>query len=194
MPIVSPGGEQAELFRNRKGYFSINVQAVCDADGKFIDFICRWHGSAHDQTILNHSVIKTRFEQGEFGNGLLLGDSGYAVKNYLLTPLRNPLTIQERKYNKNHIKLRHYIESNFGIWKRRFPILYTRMRNKLLNNIRTILATAILHNIAIILNEPEPPPEEIDIDLIYLQPVPIEILHNHNRSDTRIRNEIIQNM
>ena len=27
--IPCPGGENAELFRNRKGYFSINVQAVC---------------------------------------------------------------------------------------------------------------------------------------------------------------------
>ena len=28
IPIISPGGEDAELYRNRKGYFSLNVQAV----------------------------------------------------------------------------------------------------------------------------------------------------------------------
>ncbi|VEN64548.1 unnamed protein product [Callosobruchus maculatus] len=27
--IQSPGGARAEMFRNRKGYFSINVQTVC---------------------------------------------------------------------------------------------------------------------------------------------------------------------
>nr|XP_026488745.1 putative nuclease HARBI1 [Vanessa tameamea] len=29
--INSPGGYQAETFRNRKGFFSLNVQIVCDA-------------------------------------------------------------------------------------------------------------------------------------------------------------------
>ncbi|CAH0730588.1 unnamed protein product, partial [Brenthis ino] len=29
--IISPGGSHAETFRNRKGYMSINVQAICNA-------------------------------------------------------------------------------------------------------------------------------------------------------------------
>lgn len=28
-PIPAPRGDQAELFRNRKEYFSLNVQVVC---------------------------------------------------------------------------------------------------------------------------------------------------------------------
>lgn len=42
IPIRSPGGDQAELFRNRKGYFSINTQAICDADCKFIEITARY--------------------------------------------------------------------------------------------------------------------------------------------------------
>jgi len=30
VPIQSPGEDDAEIYRNRKGYFSINVQLVCD--------------------------------------------------------------------------------------------------------------------------------------------------------------------
>lgn len=30
IPIISPGGDNAELFRNRKGFFPINMQAICD--------------------------------------------------------------------------------------------------------------------------------------------------------------------
>lgn len=71
------GGDQAENFRNRKGYFSFNVQTVSDANLKILDIVARWPGSTHDQTIFNNSSIRNRFEQGHFGNGILLGDSGY---------------------------------------------------------------------------------------------------------------------
>lgn len=39
IPINSPGGESSELFRNRKGYFSINVQVVCDQNYRIIDLM-----------------------------------------------------------------------------------------------------------------------------------------------------------
>lgn len=41
IPIKSPGGNNAELFRNRKGYFSINTQAICDADSKIMEITAR---------------------------------------------------------------------------------------------------------------------------------------------------------
>ncbi|KAH1009023.1 hypothetical protein HUJ04_001452 [Dendroctonus ponderosae] len=40
--IQSPGGEDAERFRNRKGYFSWNVQTICDAQLKIIDIVPGW--------------------------------------------------------------------------------------------------------------------------------------------------------
>lgn len=42
IPIISPGGEDAELYRNRKGYFSINTQVICDSDGKICDIVARY--------------------------------------------------------------------------------------------------------------------------------------------------------
>lgn len=100
--IQSPGGNNPEIFRNRKGFFSFNVQAVCDHTLKVQDIVCRWPGSSHDSTIFNNSRVRARIENGDFGNdSVLLGDGGYAVKNYLITPLRNPNTPAEHLFNES---------------------------------------------------------------------------------------------
>lgn len=46
------GGENAEIFRNRKGFMSLNVQAICAADTSIIDIVARWPGSSHDTQVL----------------------------------------------------------------------------------------------------------------------------------------------
>jgi hypothetical protein len=85
--VQSPGGDHVELYRKRKSWFSINTQAISVANLKFIDVVARWPGSVHDSTIFNDSRIRMRLEDNEFPNCYLLGDSGYACKRYLLTPL-----------------------------------------------------------------------------------------------------------
>ena len=66
---------------------TLGVQAVCDSNLKFLDIVARWPGSSHDATIFNASRVRARFINGELGDALLLGDSGYACSNFLLTPL-----------------------------------------------------------------------------------------------------------
>lgn len=88
--IKGPGGNEGEIFRNRKQFFSINVQTVSKADLSFQDIVARWPGSAHDSFIFDNSRIKERFEGGEFGNAVLLGDGGYKLQTYMMTPFRNP--------------------------------------------------------------------------------------------------------
>jgi len=39
IPIRSPGGVDAELYRCRKGFFPLNVMGVCDASLKFLNVI-----------------------------------------------------------------------------------------------------------------------------------------------------------
>lgn len=56
--IYSPGGLEAERFRNRKGYFSINVQCVGDFNLKILDLVASWPGSSHDSHIFDMSVVK----------------------------------------------------------------------------------------------------------------------------------------
>lgn len=117
------GGANAENFRNRKGYFSLNVQVVGDANLYIKDIVARWPGSTHDQTIFNNSLLKARFENNEFGNSIMVGDSGYALRKYLITPMLNPTVNVEQVFNESQIRTRNPIERLFGVLKRRFPIL-----------------------------------------------------------------------
>ncbi|XP_050498287.1 putative nuclease HARBI1 [Diabrotica virgifera virgifera] len=165
IPIKSPGGNNAEFFRNRKGFFSLNVQVVCDANNYIMDVVCRWPGSCHDSHIFNNSSLKTRFENGEFMDKVLLGDSGYPVLNYLMTPLQNPQRAAEVLYNESHIASRIVIERTFGLLKSRFPILTCGMRCKLPFIQRIITACSVLHNIAIINREILVNDDAVDVDL-----------------------------
>ncbi|XP_066585888.1 putative nuclease HARBI1 [Prorops nasuta] len=109
------GGEDAELWRNRKGFFSINVQCVVNSHLEIMDLVARWPGSAHDSTIFNNSRLKHRFENFECGNGLLVGDRGCRNERYLMTPLANPHTPAEVLFNEAHIRTRCMV-SNINIF------------------------------------------------------------------------------
>lgn len=74
------GGDDAELFRNRKSYMSINVQTISTAKLLITDVVARWPGSTHDSTIYQNSRRYQKFETGDYRGCYLLGDSGYPLK------------------------------------------------------------------------------------------------------------------
>uniref|UniRef100_A0A8D9E510 Nuclease HARBI1 n=3 Tax=Cacopsylla melanoneura TaxID=428564 RepID=A0A8D9E510_9HEMI len=164
--IQSPGGVGAENYRNRKGFFSKNVQVIAGPTLEILDIVTRWQGSAHDQTILNGSDIHVRLENGEFQNYHLLGDAGYECRAYLMTPLQHVRTPAENLYNESLIRTRQSVERLFGVWKRRFPILSLGIRTsrrKFRKADFFIVACAVLHNIAC-RNREDEPPIEIHVD------------------------------
>lgn len=146
--IKSPGGDNAEIYRNRKGWFSMNVQLICDAALRIQNIVCRWPGSSHDSTIFNHSAIRGEIERGDHGDSIIVGDSGYALKKYLMTPFLNPASRGQELYNESQIRTRNCIERTNGVWKRRFPVLALGINVKLSTVESVIVATAVLHNIA----------------------------------------------
>lgn len=138
---------------NRKGYFSYNVQAmvqaICDSNLKIMDIDARWPGSTHDSTVFSASAIRAKFDNGTYQNCYLLGDSAYPCRNYLLTPLLNTATPQEERYNAAHIHTLNTIERKFGVVKRRFPAMGNGIRTNTRTTLAAVVATAVLHNIAI---------------------------------------------
>ncbi|CAH2100828.1 unnamed protein product [Euphydryas editha] len=112
------------------------------------------------------------FESGKYGNHYLLGDGGYFNKNFLLVPISQPQTTAEEAYNKCHIATRNTVERCFGVWKRRCPCLEKGITlNKTSTVLQVIIASAVLHNMCIELNEVEPPSDiNITMDDVSSQP------------------------
>ena len=159
--VQSFGGDDAEVFRNRKGYFSINVQATCDSSMKFTSIVARWPRAPHDSTIFRNCRLCARVEAGEFRDVVILGDGGYALKNDLISPLSDPVTEAQRLFNESQIRTRIKIECTFGIWKRRFTCLVTGMRFTVDHVLPVIVATAVLHNRARLAAEDLPPDDPL---------------------------------
>ena len=85
------------------------MQAICDANMVFLDVVCRYPGSCHDAFILRQSNLHHNFETGRY-NGILLGDSGYPLKPWLLTPISAPSSPAEMRYNQAHKRCRSIVE------------------------------------------------------------------------------------
>ncbi|XP_018372887.1 PREDICTED: putative nuclease HARBI1 [Trachymyrmex cornetzi] len=93
-----------------------------------------------------------RYRQREL-DGILVGDSGYPSLPFLLTPINNPTSDKEERYNMIHGKTRRIVERTFGIWKRRFPCLSRGLQTRLITSTTIIIACAVLHNDSLIYND-----------------------------------------
>ncbi|CAG4937539.1 unnamed protein product [Parnassius apollo] len=136
-------------------------EVVCDAKLYIRDIVARWRGSTHDSRIFNESTLKERFERKEF-RGRLLGDSGYRLEPYLFTPILRPQNEREEKYNRAQIATRNCVERCFVVWKQRFQSLLYGMTVHMKNVKPTIVALAVLHNIAIGQQDSVPDHDELN--------------------------------
>jgi nuclease HARBI1 len=161
--ILFSGGNNAEVFRNRKGYFSINVQTIADTNLLVRDIVARWPGSVHDTTIFNNCEKRAMFEAGHYGNSILLVDGGYPVRPYLMPPPDRPRTPAEQLYNESQIRTRGCVERQYGVMKRMFPILALSMRVHVANALDIIVACAVVFNLARGNGDMQPPDEIEDI-------------------------------
>ena len=75
-----------------------------------------------------------------------------------MTPYLNPGTNKQTEFNNAHARTRVAIEQAFGVWKRRFHLLHSEIRMKPEKE----KACAVLHNIAILRNEPQDGHAEAD--------------------------------
>ncbi|KAK4885277.1 hypothetical protein RN001_001548 [Aquatica leii] len=98
-PPVDDINNPAIVFLNRKGYYSLNVQIICNANLKILAVNARYPGSVHDSAIWITNVIRREVKNMHLNgntNSWLIGDSGYPLEPWLMTPINSPhLTMPE---------------------------------------------------------------------------------------------------
>jgi len=80
---------------------------------------------------------------------MLVGDSGYPLEPWLLTPVSSPSTCAEERYNMAHAMTRNVIERAFGLLKSRFRCLDKSGGTLLYQPQKTcqiLMACCVLHN------------------------------------------------
>ncbi|TMW48036.1 hypothetical protein DOY81_006880 [Sarcophaga bullata] len=84
----------------------------------------RHPGANHDSLIFNLSDLKTYLQRNAQGNCWILGDAGYPLRPYLMTPFRTADGgSPQARYNTIHAKGRNIVERTIGILKSKFRCL-----------------------------------------------------------------------
>jgi hypothetical protein len=153
-PVVAP----EDYFNFKSSGYTIQMQAVVDWYKRFVDVAVGMPGSTHDSRMLRRSSLYQKAEAGTlFPEGVnhegfspyLLGDAGYPLKQWLMTPYRDSgqRSILERLFNRRLSRGRSVIENAFGILKQTFRELLhiTDLHVAFLPDV--VVCCCLLHNI-----------------------------------------------
>ncbi|KAK3107692.1 hypothetical protein FSP39_020061 [Pinctada imbricata] len=151
----APGGDRN--FYNRKGYPSMQLQAVVDNKLLIISAYTGWPGCTHDARVLRNSHLYHNAESGRsfIQDHQLLADNAYPLRNWLISPYKNygNLTLQQHRFNKKLSSAKQTIERAFGHLKGRFRRLKEVTLHDPKDVAQRIMAACILHNFCVINNE-----------------------------------------
>ena len=149
-------------FYNYKGFFSVVLMAVCDANYCFTMFDIGQFGSNNDSGVLANSTMGILLESNSLhipksrvinaNTGAvpyyLVGDEIFPLKTWLMRPYPgSALECEEKKiFNYRLSRARRVIENAFGILSSRWRILHKPIRASINNVERYVLACLTLHN------------------------------------------------
>ena len=159
IPISAPVMNHTDYY-NRKGFYSVVVQAVVDYKYKFLDVYTGWPGSVHDARVFAHSSLfnlgvdnkllpnTRRVIEGTEVPLYLIGDSAYPLLTWLMKPFphNESLSMEQRTYNYRICRARIVVENAFGRLKARWRRLLKRLDADVEKIPAIITTCCILHN------------------------------------------------
>nr|XP_032812966.1 putative nuclease HARBI1 [Petromyzon marinus] len=146
-PTLNP-----ENYYNRKGFFSLVLQAVCDANYKFLDCFTGWPGCITDFCVLKKSPLFEEAEQTIPLQYHMVADSAYYLKSWLMTPYRETgmLSDREQKFNFVQMSTTSVIERAFAMLKGRFCRLKYLDMSDMNGMVDVIMTACVFHNICLL--------------------------------------------
>ncbi|KAH7942015.1 hypothetical protein HPB49_019842 [Dermacentor silvarum] len=166
--IIAPKGDNKAAYMCRKGFYALNSMFICDAGMRILAVDALRPGSDHDAYIWRTTWLRRRFQEGHIAKAgeHLLGDNGYPLEPWLLTPVPGhpPTHIAEGRYNTAHASMRSVVEHCIGLLKSRFRCLqrYRALHYEPDRAANIIAACAVLHNLC--LDEGDSAFDEVDGD------------------------------
>lgn len=151
------------FFCGRKGKFGFNMQAVCDANGKFLAvWILNPASSSDFISFIRSKLFSKLTTPGFLAEGLVLfGDNAYVSTNYMVTPYKNVRAGTKDDYNFFHSQLRINIERAFGMLVKKWAILQKPLSCQMgiVKQLALTMAMCSLHNFCY-----DDPPEETFVE------------------------------
>ncbi|XP_020296760.1 putative nuclease HARBI1 [Pseudomyrmex gracilis] len=172
--------DNSDSYVNKKGYHSIQLQVICDAQLRFVHCYTGQVGSVH-MRVFRLSNVESLFTDANFpDNSHILGDAAYCIRKHVIVPFKDNGHLSERQltFNKRLSTARTIVERSLGLLKSRFRSILDTLPMQRTNLIpKYIVACCILHNICLLHND------MIDIPVIVNDNINIaqeaEILENN---------------
>ena len=134
------------FYSGHKCGFGLNLQAICDADCRFIGASCNTPGSTNDVVAWDHSAfskLTTTIPYPYF----IVGDAAYKLLPALITPyIGKNLESAEDNFNFFQSQLRITVERSFGLLVCRWGILWKPLRCSLKKAPKIVEVCIRLHN------------------------------------------------
>ena len=160
IPVRPPAMNHTDYY-NRKGWYSVILQAVVDDKYLFRDVMVGWPGSVHDARVLAKSRFYRRVANKEILNSnscdvlgrdvlpFLLGDSAYPLSVWLMKPFPHNavLTSSQHTFNYRLSRARIVVENAFGRLKARWRRLMKQNDMEIAHVPQVVVACCILHNL-----------------------------------------------
>jgi len=153
--IAKPKSMNARDFFNRKGFYSYNLQAMCDSHYRFTWGSIKCPGSAHDSFAYGMTDLADALTSGQLPEGFwIAGDDAYPCSNSLLTPWSGRgISVYKDAFNFFLSSSRVAIEQAFGMLVGRWGVLWRTMDIGHTSVPRLVLVLMKLHNLCIDRNQ-----------------------------------------